>query len=146
MRSTPVYLAQLRHDNTSGSQKKRPVGVQKSPIMPSISHRPEFQNDFKRLYIYKYIIKYTLKKNSVTNTMWNKCCGFLFLFLCCCCCYFIHGSSPPALPPSFFFLLSCRIPAETITVQQPVRRFGPVLPGLSHENAPGFNLCFTLVL
>lgn len=72
--------------------------------MPSISHRPEFQNDFKRLYIYIYIIRYTLKNNSVKNTMWNKCCGFLFLFLCCCCCYFIHGSSPPpALHPCFFF-------------------------------------------
>lgn len=41
-----------------------------------------------------------MKKNSVTNTMWNKCCGFLFLFLCCCCCYFIHGSPPS---PILFF-------------------------------------------
>lgn len=53
-----------------------------------------------RDYINIYIIKYKLKKNSVTNTMWNKCCGFLFLFHCCCCCYFIHGSPHPP-PPHF---------------------------------------------
>lgn len=46
-----------------------------------------------RDYINIYIIKYKLKKNSVKNTMWNKCCGFFFFLCCCCCCYFIHESS-----------------------------------------------------
>ena len=66
MGSTPVYLGQLRHDVPPG-RKIRPVGAQKSPVMPSISHRPEFKNDLKRLYkyIYIYIIKYKLKKKTV---------------------------------------------------------------------------------
>ena len=50
-RSSPAHPSPAAASHTLGSKKKKkqkgPLGVQNSPIMPSISHRPEhFQNDF----------------------------------------------------------------------------------------------------
>lgn len=91
-RSTPAYLAQLRHYTLLG--QKGPRAFRSHPPCPQLVTGLNISRMTLRDSINIYIIKYKLKKNSVKNTMWNKCCGFFFfLCCCCCCCYFIHRSS-----------------------------------------------------
>lgn len=77
-RSTPAYLAQLRHYTLLG--QKGPWAFRSHPPCPQLRTGLNISRMTLRDSINIYIIKYKLKKNSVKNTMWNKCCGFFFFF------------------------------------------------------------------